>query len=61
MAGDREPSSLYEELRLRAGLFTFDDAGDCCAGGVYGISPDQVFRECQVVQCPAQVVHGIKK
>lgn len=32
--GDRGPSSLYEELRLNAGLFVLDDAGDCCDGGV---------------------------
>ena len=38
IAGDRGPSSLYDECRLSAGLLGFDDAGDCCAGGVYGIS-----------------------
>lgn len=37
--GDTGPFSLYDELRLRAGLFGFEDAGDCCDGGVYGISP----------------------
>ena len=45
MAGDRGPSSLYDELRLRAGLLTFDVAGDC-DGGVYGISPDRVVGGC---------------
>lgn len=48
MAGDRGPSSLYDELLLRAGLLTFDDAGDCCAGGVYGISPNVCVRGCRV-------------
>ena len=34
-AGDRGPFSMpNEELLLRAGLLTFDVAGDCCAGGV---------------------------
>lgn len=33
-AGDRGPSSLYDELRLRAGLLFLEDAGDCCDGGV---------------------------
>ena len=46
MAGDLGASSLYDELRLRAGLVGFDDAGDCCDGGVYGISS------------PARVVGG---
>lgn len=32
--GDRGPSSLYDELRLRTGLAVLDDAGDCCDGGV---------------------------
>lgn len=52
IAGDRGPSSLYDELLLRAGLLTFDDAGDCCAGGVYGISRGVCVRGClvQVVQ-----------
>lgn len=39
VTGDRGGSSLYEELRLIAGLVVLDDAGDCCDGGVYGISP----------------------
>jgi hypothetical protein len=36
------PSSLYEDERLMAGLWVLEDAGDCCEGGVYGISPTQV-------------------
>jgi hypothetical protein len=45
MEGDRGPSpSWYDELRLNAGLFDLEDAGDCCEGGVYGISPTRVLE-----------------
>jgi len=38
VTGDRGTSvSHMEELRLTTGLTDFDDAGDCCEGGVYGI------------------------
>lgn len=38
VAGDLGTSSRYEEDRLRAGLVVIEEAGDCCDGGVYGIS-----------------------
>lgn len=34
VTGDRGISSLYEDVRLTAGVLAFDDAGDCCEGGV---------------------------
>lgn len=37
VTGDRGPSSLYDDDRLMAGLADFEEAGDCCEGGVYGI------------------------
>lgn len=36
--GERMPSSPCEDLRLTEGVLDFDDAGDCCDGGVYGMS-----------------------
>jgi hypothetical protein len=34
VTGDRGTSSLYEDVRLMAGVLVFDDAGDCADGGV---------------------------
>jgi len=34
VAGDRGPSSLYEDVRLMAGVLFLDDAGECADGGV---------------------------
>ena len=38
VTGDRGPSSLYDDVRLMAGLADLEEAGDCCEGGVYGIT-----------------------
>ena len=43
MAGERGPFSVYDELRLKVGVLAFEDAGDCCEGGVYGISANRVL------------------
>lgn len=47
MAGDRGPSSQYDDDRLSAGLLVLDVAGDCCDGGVYGISYAQYRPDAQ--------------
>lgn len=35
--------SMYDELRLNAGVVVLEEAGDCCEGGVYGIAPTRVL------------------
>lgn len=48
--GDRgPPSSIYDELRLNAGLVGLEEAGDCCDGGVYGISANGELRWSRMV------------
>ena len=49
IAGDRGPSSQYDDDRLMVGLVGCDEAGDCAEGGVYGISPVRAVGEVLVV------------
>ncbi len=58
MDGERSgPSSLYDDDRLSAGLVVFDEAGECCEGGVYGISSIQPAEEVVAV---GQIVHAVR-